>query len=49
MNGDWRELNLANWESRVPVHTGPGGYDLAAFDDAAHLSHGGALRPWGRQ
>jgi SAM-dependent methyltransferase len=35
---DWRNINLANWESRVPLHTGPDGYDLAAFDDAAHLS-----------
>ena len=35
---DWRSLNAANWESRVPVHLGPGGYDLAAFDDPNHLS-----------
>ncbi len=34
----WREVNKANWESRVPIHIGPGGYDLAAFDDPAHLS-----------
>jgi SAM-dependent methyltransferase len=34
----WREVNLANWESRVPLHTGPGGYDLDAFDDPDHLS-----------
>lgn len=34
----WRELNLANWEARVPLHLGPGGYDLAAFDDPEHLS-----------
>lgn len=33
----WRETNLANWESRVPLHTGPGGYDLDAFDDPDHL------------
>ena len=39
MSEDWRSLNIANWESRVPIHTGPGGYDLAAFDDPAHLSH----------
>ncbi len=38
MTDDWRTTNLANWESRVPVHTGPDGYDLAAFDDPAHLS-----------
>ena len=35
---DWREVNKANWESRVPIHTGPGGYDLDAFDDPDHLS-----------
>jgi len=38
MTDDWRAINLANWESRVPVHTGPGGYDRAAFDDPSHLS-----------
>jgi SAM-dependent methyltransferase len=37
--GDWREVNKANWESRVPVHTGPGGYHLDAFDDPEHLSN----------
>jgi SAM-dependent methyltransferase len=35
---DWRAINLANWESRVPVHTGPDGYDRDAFDDPDHLS-----------
>jgi SAM-dependent methyltransferase len=35
---DWREVNKANWESRVPIHTGPGGYNLDAFDDPDHLS-----------
>ena len=35
---DWRGINVANWESRVPVHLGPGGYDLSAFDDPEHLS-----------
>jgi len=35
---DWRRTNLANWESRVPLHTGPDGYDLASFDDADYLS-----------
>ena len=35
----WREVNKANWESRVPLHTGPGGYDLGAFDDPDHLSN----------
>ena len=34
----WRATNLANWESRVPVHTAPDGYDLAAFDDPTHLT-----------
>ena len=38
MINDWRSINLANWESRVPLHTGPDGYDLAGFDDPAHLS-----------
>jgi SAM-dependent methyltransferase len=38
MTNDWRSINLANWESRVPLHTGPGGYDLAGFDDPAYLS-----------
>ncbi len=38
MTEDWRSVNLANWESRVPVHIGPDGYDLAAFDDPDHLS-----------
>jgi SAM-dependent methyltransferase len=38
MTADWRSRNLANWESRVPVHAGPGGYDLAAFADPTHLS-----------
>jgi SAM-dependent methyltransferase len=35
---DWRSINLANWESRVPLHTGPDGYDLAGFDDPDYLS-----------
>lgn len=38
MTDDWRAINLANWESRVPLHTGPGGYHLAGFDDPDHLS-----------
>lgn len=38
MTDDWRSINLANWESRVPLHTGPDGYDLAAFDDHDYLS-----------
>lgn len=28
MADDWRALNRANWDERVPVHLGPGGYDL---------------------
>ncbi|HTC70162.1 MAG TPA: class I SAM-dependent methyltransferase [Acidothermaceae bacterium] len=38
MTDDWRALNLANWESRVPVHVGPGGYELTSFDDPSHLT-----------
>lgn len=34
--GDWRELNLANWESRVPVHRA--GYQPELFADPGHLS-----------
>jgi hypothetical protein len=26
MAEDWRSINLANWEARVPLHTGPDGY-----------------------
>ena len=28
---DWRTLNRANWDERVRVHLGPGGYDLTAL------------------
>ncbi|HKX10972.1 MAG TPA: methyltransferase domain-containing protein [Stellaceae bacterium] len=28
---DWRTTNRANWDERVRVHLGPGGYDLAAL------------------
>ena len=35
---DWRTMNLATWESRMPVHLGPDGYDLARFDDPQQLS-----------
>ena len=29
---DWRRLNRANWDERVPVHIGPGsGYDFASL------------------
>ncbi|BBY88880.1 class I SAM-dependent methyltransferase [Mycolicibacterium tokaiense] len=38
MAGDWRALNLANWEARVPVHLGLDGYDLAGFADPEFLS-----------
>lgn len=38
MTDDWRDVNLANWESRVPMHIGPGGYDLTSFDDPDYLS-----------
>jgi SAM-dependent methyltransferase len=38
MGADWRAINLANWESRVPLHTGPDGYDIEAFDDPGYLS-----------
>ena len=38
MAGDWRALNLANWEARVPLHVSPGGYDLDGFDDRHYLS-----------
>src|SRR3954454_24600416 len=38
MAEDWRALNLANWEARVPLHVGPGGYDLGSFEDRKYLS-----------
>ncbi len=28
---EWQALNRANWDERVRVHLGPGGYDLAAL------------------
>ena len=28
---DWRTLNRANWDERVRVHLGPGGYDLTSL------------------
>lgn len=28
---DWRAINRANWDERVRVHLGPGGYDLTAL------------------
>ena len=27
----WRADNLAGWEDRVPIHTGPGGYNVAGL------------------
>src|SRR5215468_5975082 len=27
----WRDANRANWDERVGVHLGPGGYDLSAL------------------
>ena len=36
---DWRALNRANWDERVGVHLGPGGYDLAALREGRdHLN-----------
>jgi SAM-dependent methyltransferase len=35
---EWRALNHANWEARVPVHTAADGYELAAFEDPEFLS-----------
>lgn len=35
---EWRALNLANWEARVPLHLSPGGYDLDSFTDPKYLS-----------
>lgn len=31
-------INQANWDARADVHVGPGGYELAQFDDPAFLS-----------
>src|ERR1700750_2839363 len=38
VSAQWRNVNLANWESRVELHIGPDGYDLSRFDDPAFLS-----------
>lgn len=36
---EYRAANFTNWEDRVPVHTGPGGYDLGRLvDDPDALS-----------
>ena len=37
-SADWRNLNLANWDSRGPLHAGPDGYDRGSFDDPGFLS-----------
>ena len=29
MEPEWRRLNRANWDERVPIHLGPRGYDLS--------------------
>jgi len=35
----WRDDNRAGWEDRVPIHLGPGGYDVAGLlADPARLS-----------
>jgi len=38
---DWRALNQANWDSRVPVHLASSFYDLAGFPAGAST-----LRPF---
>jgi SAM-dependent methyltransferase len=38
---DWRELNRANWDDRVPVHLGSEFYDVAGFRAGAS-----SLRPF---
>jgi SAM-dependent methyltransferase len=38
VSADWRDVNRANWESRVALHTGPDGYNLNSFDDPDFLS-----------
>ena len=38
-NDEYRRVNHANWEARVPLHTGPGGYGLDRYrDDPGFLS-----------
>lgn len=45
---EYTRTNLENWESRVPVHTGAGGYDLQRFvDDPDAISEVVAVdAPW---
>jgi SAM-dependent methyltransferase len=35
---DYRRLNRANWDDRVPIHVGSPMYDAAQFDDPGFLS-----------
>lgn len=35
---DWRALNQVNWDERVPVRLGSGGYDLAPLRAGAGRS-----------
>jgi SAM-dependent methyltransferase len=35
---DYRRLNQANWDDRVPIHVGSPDYDAARFDDPEFLS-----------
>ena len=28
---DWRQINRANWDERVPIHLGAASYDLSAL------------------
>jgi SAM-dependent methyltransferase len=36
---DWRRLNRANWDERVPIHTGAKAYDLSALRDGRGTLH----------
>jgi SAM-dependent methyltransferase len=40
MSDDWRALNQANWDERVAVHLGPGGYDLTSLRAGHGRLHG---------
>jgi hypothetical protein len=41
---DWRELNRANWDDRVPVHLASEYYNVAGFRSGVS-----SLRPFDRQ
>jgi SAM-dependent methyltransferase len=41
---DWRTANRANWDERVAIHLGPGGYDLSALRNG-HGTLGGIVEP----